>query len=194
VLSCVPEQPIAGIDFIDFDEVKAARMAVDYLAAQGHRRIATVTGPRAFTGAMRRLRGYREGLIAHDLPVDPDLIVDGDYWRPSGAAAVARLLQRRPLPDAIFAANDLMALGALEALRQAGVGVPDDIAVVGFDDIPEAEIVFPQLTTIRQPALEIGKQAGLLILRRLGNLRADAPEEPAVTVCIEPLLVRRQSA
>ena len=194
VLSCLPDHPIPHMDYVDFDEVKAGRMAVDCLVARGCRRIATITGPRAFPGALRRYRGYRDGLAAHDLPFDPALVVTGDYWRPSGAAAVARLLEVRPLPDAIFAANDLMALGALSALRQAGIAVPDDIALVGFDDIPEAEIVYPQLTTIRQPAHEIGRQAGLLLLRRLANLKNNLPEEPGIVVPIEPVLVRRESA
>ncbi len=194
VLSCVPDHPIPNMDYIAFDEVKAARMAVDCLIERGCRRIAAITGPRAFPGAGRRYRGYQEGLAAHGLPVDPNLVVEGDYWRPSGAAAVARLLELSPLPDAIFAANDLMALGALSALRHAGVRVPDDIALIGFDDIPETEIVYPQLTTIRQPAHEIGKQAGLLLLKRLGRIRSDLPEEPGAIVPVEPVLVRRGTA
>jgi len=191
VLTVLPDEPTPDLDYIDFDEVDAARMAVDHLIQRGCRRIATITGPLDLPGAHRRFQGYREGLLAHGLPVDHSLVVQGDYWMPSGAQAATRLLEARPRPDAIFAANDLMAIGALGALRQAGVLVPDDVALVGFDDIPEAEITYPQLTTVRQPAYEMGQQAGSILLRRLRGSR-EAPG--SIVVQVSPVLVRRGTA
>lgn len=194
VLTGLPDQESPDMDYVVFDEVAAARLAVDHLAQRGRRRIATITGPQVLPGARRRFQGYREGLAAQGLPYDPLLVVEGDYWLPSGAHGAARLLEARPRPDAIVAANDLMALGALGALRQAGIAVPEQMALIGFDDIPEAEIAYPQLTTVRQPAYEIGRQAGLLLLTRIRCMKDGVEHEPSAVVRVEPVLVLRGTA
>jgi LacI family transcriptional regulator len=195
VVFCYPPEADEERDVVWFDNVGAARLAVDYLIASGRRRIATVCGTRGYQGAQDRLQGYREALRARGLEVDPALIVDGDYMLRSGADAATRLLRVNPRPDAIFAANDLMALGALGALREAGVAVPGDIALIGLDDIPEAEIAYPQLTTVRQPAYEMGMCAGQLLMRRLQAAESGGAAAPGgKMVRIEPVLVRRATA
>lgn len=195
VLFSRPDTAAGDLDYLYFDQDGAARLAVAYLIERGARRIATITGPLSNGGARERLQGYHAALAEAGLPGDPALVVEGDYWLPSGTAAAIRLLDLQPRPDAIFAANDLMALGALRALHQAGVSVPGEMAVVGFDDIPEAEIACPQLTTVRQPAYEMGRQAGLLLLRRLRRELDNGQAARAGAVLrIEPVLVRRDTA
>ena len=111
--------------------------------------------------------GYRQALEAHHLPVDEKLIVEGDYTEPSGSMGAQRLLPASP--TAIFAASDMMAVGALKALREAGLRVPDDIALVGFDDLRIAAAVEPALTTVRQPIERLGSMAVDLLLDLIAN-------------------------
>ena len=191
VLMGLPDDVSPDLDYVAYDEEAAVRLAVDHLVQRGYRRIAAINGPQSVPSARKRFLGYREALAANGLPYDPALAMEGDYWLPSGAVAAARLLELRPRPDAIFAANDLMALGALGALRAAGIAVPREMALVGFDDIPEAEIVHPQLTTVRQPAYEIGTRAGELLLARLRRRKDHGEDPPSSVARVEPILIRR---
>jgi DNA-binding LacI/PurR family transcriptional regulator len=156
----------AGLDApsVDIDNVASARMAVDHLVELGHRRIACVTNaPLSYTAAADRLAGYRESLAAAGLPFDADLVAEASYDAASGHAAMAAILARE-VPDAVFAASDVVALGAVGALREAGLHVPDDVSVVGFDDIPLAAYFDPPLTTVRLPANELGLAAGTALI------------------------------
>ncbi|NIN64778.1 MAG: substrate-binding domain-containing protein [Anaerolineae bacterium] len=146
---CVGRHPSGRVCYVDVDNVGGALMAVEHLIHLGHRRIATITGRSDMTAGQDRLEGYRQALAAHGIPVEEDLIVEGDFTENSGMVGVQQLLPAEP--SALFVASDMMAIGALKALRQAGRQVPRDIALVSFDDIPLASTTEPPLTTVRQP-------------------------------------------
>lgn len=146
-------------DSISIDNAAGARTAVEHLLGLGHRRIATITGPVQNADARQRLAGYRRALEEHGIAVDAAFETAGDFTEPSGYAAVARLLELRPRPTAIFAANDYMAIGAMSALTQAGLRIPEDVAVVGFDDIAMARYLNPPLTTVNVDLLDLGARA-----------------------------------
>ena len=156
----------APASYVDADNRGGARKAVSHLARRGRRRIATISGPLDMGVGVDRLDGYRDGLRAAGLAEAGELAEGGDFSEQSGADAMARLLGRVPEVDAVFAASDLMAAGALRVLRTAGRRVPDDVAVVGFEDSAIAGYAQPPLTTVRQPIEEMGRQATRLLLAR----------------------------
>lgn len=161
--------PAVPVQSVDVDNVAGARGAVEHLLALGHRRIACITNaPLVYTAAQERLAGYREALLAANIECDPILITEADFDAPSGHLAMARLLARTTF-DAAFVASDVVALGAIGALRAAGLRVPDDISIVGFDDIPLAAFFDPPLTTVRLPAFELGQAAGRALVERLAD-------------------------
>jgi DNA-binding LacI/PurR family transcriptional regulator len=179
---------VPGALSIMADNASGVREAVLHLAALGRRRIAFVRGPTGNAEAAERYRGYREGLQQAGLPIDPDLIAPGAFVLLSGTKAVELLLDERGAsPDAIVAANDESARGALEALQRRGVLVPDDVAVIGFDDVADAELCHPKLTTVAQPLVEQGVQAAL----QLGRLLAG--EKPDQRISLETHVVYRDS-
>jgi DNA-binding LacI/PurR family transcriptional regulator len=175
---------VSGVPYVDNDNVGGAAVAVRYLHAQGRRRIATITGPLDMLASQDRLTGYRETLRETGRR---SIVALGDFTRISGAEGMRQLLDDDPGLDAVFAANDLMAIGALHALRQAGRRVPDDVAVVGFDDIEAALYTAPPLTTIRSP---MGDQAAAAARLLLG-LFEGAPGDPVI---MPNELVIRESA
>ncbi|MBC7248696.1 MAG: LacI family DNA-binding transcriptional regulator [Anaerolineae bacterium] len=158
----VGRHPDEQINYVDVDNVNGARMAVEHLIQLGHRRIGTITGPLDMISGQDRLRGYRQALAAHDLPIEEELIVEGDFRESGGVAGMQRLLSASP--SAVFVASDIMALGALKALRQENLRVPQDISLVGFDDIPLASALEPPLTTVRQPVRRMGALAVEMLL------------------------------
>lgn len=175
--------------FVDVDNAGGARKAVDYLSARGRRRIATIAGPQDMGAGVARLDGYREAIKATGATVDGNLIAYGDFSEASGTATMRRLLELDPQLDAVFAASDLMAFGALRALAEAGRRVPDDVAVVGFDDAPIARHADPPLTTVHQPVEEMGRQMARLLVSRIRR------EEPAMPyVLLDTRMVERASA
>jgi LacI family transcriptional regulator len=145
------------VSYVDVDNFEAAREAVNLLLRRGRRRIATITGPQNMVVGVDRLDGYQAALRGRGLVPEPDLCVEGDFTEAGGYAAMQRLLPAQP--DAVFAASDVMALGALRALREAGRRVPDQVALVGFDDMPFAARTDPPLTTVRQPVHRTGQVA-----------------------------------
>ncbi|MDF2744748.1 MAG: transcriptional regulator, LacI family [Actinomycetia bacterium] len=160
----------APASYVDADNRGGAGKAVGHLAGRGRRRIATITGPLDMGVGLDRLEGYRDGLAAAGLTVDEDLVEVGDFTEEGGASAMARLLARPGPPvDAVFAASDLMAAGALRALRVAGRRVPEDVAVVGFEDSAVARYAQPPLTTVRQPIEEMGRQATRMLLAKIAG-------------------------
>ena len=176
------------ISYVDADNVGGARQAGMHLCNCGHRRIAFVGAPASTTAGIDRLNGFREGLAACGVPFDPDLHVDGDFSEDSGYQAMRRLIPNRP--DAVFVASDTMAVGALRALREAGIGVPDDIALVGFDGLPSGERSVPALTTVRQPISASGERAVELLL----DLVRGTVSEPTAVVLPTELVVRDSCA
>lgn len=175
---------------VDVDNVAGARGAVEHLLALGHRRIACITNaPLVYTAAQERLAGYRAALESAALPIDDALIATGCFDAPSGHAAMRDLLARTTF-DAVFVASDVVALGAIGALREAGRRVPDDCSVVGFDDIPLAAYFDPPLTTIRLPASELGQAAGRALLERIADPSAAARR----TLLPTELIVRASTA
>jgi LacI family transcriptional regulator len=167
--------PDDRVHYVDVDNVGGARMAVEHLIRLGHRRIATITGPLSMTSGQDRLNGYRQALEARRIPIEDEWIVEGDYTESSGVAAARQLLPAAP--TAIFAASDMMAIGALRALREAGLRAPQDVSLMGFDDIPTASAVEPALTTVRQPIERIGSVAVEVLL----SVLEDAPSENPTT-------------
>jgi LacI family transcriptional regulator len=141
--------------------------ATRHLLALGHRRIGFITGKLEVGASKDRLAGYRAALEACDTPIDEALIVQGDFLRPRAQEAARQLLQRTPTPTAIFASNDVSAFGVMDVARERGLAIPDDLSVVGFDDIPEAANVHPALTTVRQPLEEMGRVAARMLLRMM---------------------------
>ncbi|WP_434741838.1 LacI family DNA-binding transcriptional regulator [Micromonospora sp. SH-82] len=170
-------RPLGGttVPYVDVDHAAGVSRAVEHLVASGRRRIATIAGPQDMVAGIDRLTGYRDGVTAAGCP---ELIGYGDFTRGSGAAAMQELLDRHPDLDAVFAASDLMAHGALRTLRKAGRRVPDDVSVIGFDDVSSAAYTDPPLTTVRQPILEIGRVMTRLLLR----LAAGDPVDPFVVL------------
>ncbi|WP_203903028.1 LacI family DNA-binding transcriptional regulator [Virgisporangium aliadipatigenens] len=160
-----PNQPppeFGPLPYVDVDNVAGAETAVRYLMEQGRRRIATIAGPQDMVAGVDRLQGYRTVLKDSDRR---SIIAVGDFTRESGATAMRQLLADDPGIDAVFAGSDLMADGALRTLKQAGRRVPEDVAVVGFDDNMVAAFADPPLTTVRQPIQEIGRTLARQVLR-----------------------------
>jgi len=149
----------AAFDAINVDNHGGAFAMVRHLAGLGHRRIALIRGPAENADALERLRGYRAALRAEGITPEPALEIPGDFSEESGYRAGERLLALEPRPEAVFAANDSMAIGCLFALREAGVEVPRDVALAGFDDIPIARYVTPQLSSVHVPIAELGTRA-----------------------------------
>ncbi|MFF8955859.1 LacI family DNA-binding transcriptional regulator [Streptomyces sp. NPDC014894] len=160
---------------VDADNFTGARGAVAHLAARGRRRIATITGLLDVYGAQCRLAGYSAGLEAAELAPDPALTARADFTEEGGRRAMRELLARRPGLDAVFAASDVMAAGARQVLREAGRRIPDDVALVGFDDSAVARLMDPALTSVRQPIEEMGRTMARVLLEEIGGCAGDRP-------------------
>ncbi|WP_173405665.1 MULTISPECIES: LacI family DNA-binding transcriptional regulator [Streptomycetaceae] len=180
------------VSYVDSDNVGGARAAVAHLVARGRRTIATITGPGDMYVASCRFQGYADALREAGLPVDRPghgLVAAGDFTEESGTRAMRLLLERRPEVDAVFAASDLMAAGALRALREAGRRVPDDVALVGFDDSAVARHTEPPLTSVRQPIHAMGSTMARVLLDEIADRSAARRQ-----VVLSTELVVRESA
>jgi LacI family repressor for deo operon, udp, cdd, tsx, nupC, and nupG len=164
------------VPYVGIDNYRAAGDAVRHLLAQGHRRIGLINSDVAYLYARQRQQGYLDAL--RDAGITPD-----ERWRmnlnsldyEAGASAAAMLMAQRDAPSAIFAVSDTLAIGVIHGLRSVGKRVPDDVAVIGFDDISLAAQIDPPLTTIAQPMRELGETAARLLLQRLANPLANVP-------------------
>ncbi|TMM37689.1 MAG: LacI family transcriptional regulator [Actinobacteria bacterium] len=191
VLGGRPARMLAGggepMLFVDNDNAGGARAAVAHLLARGRRTVAVVAGPQDMGVGVARLQGYRDALAAAGVPGDDRLVRYGDFSAASGTAAMHDLLDTRPGLDAVFAASDLMAAGALRALRDRGRSVPDEVAVVGFEDSALAQRTEPALTTVHQSVDRMGREMVRLLLARIAG-------EQAQPVVLDTHLVVRESA
>jgi LacI family transcriptional regulator len=177
-----------GFDTVHADDRRGACDATTYLLRSSRRRVGMIQGPPG--AGVSRNTGYLEALRDADVAVDPELVLSGGWTREGGAEAIRRLLALPDPPSGVFCANDLMALGALEAARELGVAVPERLAVVGFDDIEPAAYSTPPLTTVTNPAYETGLLAGVVLRERM----AGRSSEPPRTVTLPCRLVARASA
>jgi len=171
------------------DDRYGARLAIDHLADLGHRRIAFIKGPEGWDATTNRFIGYQETLARRGLRYEPALVQEGDWELPGGFAAAQTLLALPERPTAIFAANDFMALGAIYAIQEAGLRVPNDIAIVGYDDREIARLSRPTLTTVTMPCYETGQASARLLLSLL-----DKQEEPDEPILIPGQLIVRESS
>lgn len=167
---------------------EGARQAMRYLLGQGHRRIGIITGNMEMDCARERLAGCQEALKEAGIDHDPDLVKRGDFHRQLAFTLTQDYLAMPEPPTAIFAANDVSAFGVMDAIRTAGLRVPQDISVVGFDDIPDAQWTHPQLTTVRQPMREMGQRAARMLLQMI-----DHPELPPQRIELPTELIVRES-
>lgn len=175
-------------DLVRTDNVLGAYTAVWHLTTLGYQRIAIIAGSQYLTPGHERLRGYKEALKKAALALDPTLIREGNFRVESGYTLTRELLAAAEPPDAIFVSNNLMTLGALRALHELSIRIPEDVALVGFDDMPWAGDLYPPLTTVAQPGYELGKTAVELLLRRIAQ-----PALPFRQITLPPQLIVRQS-
>ncbi len=180
--------PNQTLTVVDVDNVDGAQQATRCLLEQGRRTVAMISGPATWKSAMDRSEGYRRALESAGLPFAPGLVAEGDWSHASGYRALRELLARGKPFAALFAQNDQMAIGAMHALREAGKRVPEDVAVVGYDDIPVAEFCDPPLTTVRQPMCEVGQLATRLLIQTIEQ--SDSPPAPKL---LKTTLVKRKS-
>ena len=187
----VTDREMAGleVDRVLVDNFDGGRQAAAHLIYHGHRRIACITGPHDLTPSAERYRGYCRALDDAGIRHDPGLIVHGDFHTDSGYLAVAELLELPDRPTAIFACNDLLAIGVMAAVQEAGLRIPRNMAVVGFDDIALASYSIPRLTTVAQPSQKMGELAAQLLIARIEN-----PNRAAERHLLPTRLVIRESA
>lgn len=176
------------VDSVFTDNLQGARDAVAHLISQGHRRIGFIGLPLTISPGIERHEGYLAALAAQGIPIAPALITIGDAKLEGGYACARQLLTVTPRPTALFAANNLMTLGALTALRERGLRVPTECSLIGFDDMPWSPLLDPPLTCVAQPAYELGTRAAELLIRR-----SNAPSAPIQHAQLAPRLVLRES-
>jgi DNA-binding LacI/PurR family transcriptional regulator len=169
------ESAASGLWWVDADNRGGARLAVRHLLDTGRRRIATVAGPRHLAVGRDRLAGWRDVLKSATGEAPAELVERGEFLAETGYEGTLRLLERAPDIDAVFAGADLIAMGVIQALRESGRRVPDDVAVVGFDDIPAAARIDPPLTTVKQPIEAIGARMAEMLLDRIAGEPVDPP-------------------
>lgn len=176
------------VDYVTSRAQDGAAQAVNYLAGLGHRAIGFIGGRYTQGVAVGRWLGYQEAMIANRLPIRPELVLESDTTPEGGQQAMCRMLDLPDPPTAVLSVNDLVAIGALAACHQRGVAVPDRISVVGFDNIPMAALTVPALTTVAQPAYDMGRKAAEMLL-----LRFQQPDLPPQQVFLQSWLVVRET-
>jgi LacI family transcriptional regulator len=163
------DSPNVNTDSVQIDNAACGEMATTHLIELGHERIACITGPREVTPSFDRLTGYKNAIKSHGSALSEAYIIRGDFKPHGGYLAAKKLMKLEHPPTAIFACNDLMAYGVIHAIAEAGFNVPQDFSLVGFDDIYLSTYINPPLTTIRQPRLEMGKEAVSTLITRIKN-------------------------
>jgi len=182
--------PDSGLPYVDVDAVEGSARAVKHLLEHGHRRIALITNATLeYTSAQQRRMGYEKALREAGLEPDCSLVQEGTYTPASGFSAMDKLLQASPRPTAVYVASDVVALGAIRAIKHAGLRIPADMAVVGFDDVPLADYYDPPLTTVRIPAYGLGWACGERLARLI---QGDTLDQTGLL--LESELVTRESS
>ena len=172
---CIDRQPSGWKgDVVLVANEAGAHSATRHLLRMGHRQLAVITGPLHLTNAVERLQGFKRALAEAKVPIEPEYIQEARFDRQSGYQAARRLLGMLPRPTAIFACNDLMALGVLLAVRELGLHCPEDVSIVGFDDLDFAEFTAPALTSVHQPGYQLGTTAARLLLERIDGMKKSA--------------------
>lgn len=155
--------------WVDINNTEAARCAVEHLIQLGHRRIAMIKGLARDTSSMERYIGYQQALHDAGIPLDEELVMEGDWTAACGYRTTQHFLSIEVPPTALFSSNDIMVAGVVRAAHENGVRVPEDLAIVGFDDLDQTTMIFPELTTIRQPCMEMGARAAQMLIEQLEN-------------------------
>lgn len=187
-------QPLRGIAVINTDNCMGARLATQHLLEQGRRTIGLISGPANWWEARERLRGWRQTLLDAGHCADDNLVVYGDWNASSGEEGLYRLLEVRPEVDAVFATNDQMALGVLRAAHRLGKRIPDDLAVVGYDNMPESAYFWPALTTVRQRLADAGRLAIQTLHTMVEARRHGKPVHQPILQTLSPELIVRESS
>lgn len=187
-------RPAAGLTVVAVDNRSGGHMATRHLLEQGYRRIGLIAGPLLWWEARERQLGWRDALADAGMETYSNLVVEGDWTAAGGEKALYALLEQEPDVDAVFACNDQMALGALQAARNLGRRVPDDLAIVGFDDRPEAAFFWPPLTTVRQDLVDLGRRAVSELHRMILSTREGGSAPTSSALLLQPQLVVRASS
>lgn len=174
---------------------QGAYAATEYLIRLGHTRIGFITGSMDLGCAVERLAGYRSALRTYHISEQPNLVYEGNFFQPDGYAGATAMLDRPDYPTAIFASNDVMAMGVMDAIRNRGLRIPEDVSVVGFDNIPQSALVYPALTTVQQPLEQMGRVAtqvllGILAEPQKSACRIELPTELVIRSSTAPLIDR----
>jgi len=178
-----------AFDFVTAENRQGAYRAVKHLIEQGHQQIGTIIGKRTVTTALERLQGYLDALNEAGIAIDPRFILDGQYEEQAAYQATADLLATDEPPTALFVANEPMTIGALRSIREHGLRIPDDMAIVGFDETVWSAQTDPPLTTVAQPTYDMGREAVRLLMRRINE-----PDAPPLTVTLPTHLIVRASS
>jgi LacI family transcriptional regulator len=186
-------RPRGDLNVVEIDNSNGAYMATEHLLERGYRRIGLITGPLTWWAASERQRGWQEALTTAGIPFSDAQIVEGNWSAESGELGLHKLLAQCPDIEAVFACNDQMALGLMRAARSLGKRIPEDLAVVGFDDIPESAFYYPPLTTIRQGLYELGQVAVQTFMKLREAAQKDESNPAAQTVWLQPQLIVRES-
>jgi LacI family transcriptional regulator len=173
---------------VDSTNWQGAYDATTYLINMGHRQIAYITGLMALNSAIERFEGYKAALADHHIPLRDDYVLHGDFYHQSGYESAGVFLQNPERPTAILCGNDTMAIGAMESIRNHGLSIPDDISIIGFDDIPQTLMTYPRLTTVRQSLDQMGRVAVQLLLEQMRD-----PEHPIRHITLATELIERES-
>ena len=194
-----PRRPLAdGIPSVSATNTAGARAATDHLIHLGHRRIGLITGTPKWVATDRRIEGYRMALAAAGIPFTTDLLAGGDFATRTGHSAAQHLLDLADPPTAIFASNDNLAIGAMRAALERGLQIPDELSIVGFDDIATAGEIFPPLTTVRQPLAELGRTAVAMLNRLVDgreteSLHLELATQLVIRASTGPALIRMEA-
>jgi LacI family transcriptional regulator len=184
----VDRLPPARFDRVGVHNKRAMELLVSHLIGHGHKRIGLIAGQPGFATTLERIDGYRAALLAHGLPWDEDLLQAGNPTVGSATAATRKLLALADRPTALATGNNLATIGAMRAIREAGLRVPADLALAGFDDFEWADCFEPRLTVIAQPCQEIGRRAAALLVERIGR-----QDDRKRTIRLQPTLIVRNS-
>jgi LacI family transcriptional regulator len=180
--------PNLDIDLVVTNNVLGGWLATSHLYGLGHKKIACIAGTPQFTPNAERIQGYEKALVEAKIPINPDLIIRSNFQFEGGYKAAQQLLSQENRPTAIFACNDLMAIGAMRAAIDLGYRIPEDLSIIGYDDVQMTKYTNPQLTTISQPMFEMGNRAAEMLIERIHEL-----EIPTRKKILEPNLVVRGS-